>query len=146
MTSLLLSQAQKNVLEELKYDKDSPKGKFKIANDQLIIQLHKAMNNELTKIWKTDEIITMNLVQGIELVAEAIANVKSPEVFKVMRQILTSCEKDLSNYKIVHKSVKCVAPDKNELIDYAMKMFPDKNKTFFTKMKKSEIQALIGGL
>lgn len=103
------------------------------------------MNDDIAKIYAKDDVLSMHLVQGLEMVGVAIANAKSPEVFKILKHILTSTQKDLTHYKIVHKSVKCTIPNKSELVEYAMKMFPGKTKTYFTKMSKDQLQTLIGG-
>ncbi len=99
VTMLMAAQVVKNALEDLRKTSYYRK-KLKIAIDQCLIALHNECNKDINSLWKTDEILSMNLMQGIQDIGKSIAKSKDPSIIYNIRQLLRD-DIDFEKIKII---------------------------------------------
>ena len=99
ITMLLSAQVTKHALEDLRHT-STYKAKLKTSIDQCLIAINNDCNKDIAKLWETDEIVSMKLMQSISDIALAIAKCKNPIALLSIRELLRQ-DLDLDKIKVV---------------------------------------------
>lgn len=99
ITFLMAAQVTKHALEDLKHT-SAYRGKLKAPINQCLIAITNECNQDIAKLWQTDELISMQLMQSISDIAKAIAECKNPIALLSIKELLRK-DVDLDRVKVI---------------------------------------------